>query len=84
MFDGEAIFVPQRSQGKGVARRLAEFEEGGAGLCRRSEVSRISEWRHGGLENGQRIGEVSDEGMSGVAGRMKVAANGWRNRIGAS
>jgi hypothetical protein len=37
MFDGEAIFVPQRSQGKGVARRLAEFEQGGAGLFRRSE-----------------------------------------------
>jgi hypothetical protein len=30
IFDGKVIFIPQRGQSKGVARRLVEREQGGA------------------------------------------------------
>ena len=37
----KAIFIPQRGQSKGVARRLAELEQSGASFFGRGEIGRI-------------------------------------------
>ena len=41
IFDGKVIFIPQRGQSKGVARRLVELEQGGASFFPGSEIGRI-------------------------------------------
>jgi hypothetical protein len=73
MFDGGAIFIPQCGQSEGVARRLAELEQGGASSFGRSEIGRVRERQAGGLENSRKTGGVGRQGMkSGVMARMRV------------
>jgi hypothetical protein len=85
IFDGRLIFIPQRSESNGVARRFSEFEQSGPGFFRGCNIGWIiSEWRRRRLTNSQRIGGVSDEGMSGVMARTEVAEGGLRGGSGAS
>jgi hypothetical protein len=43
VFDGVAIFIPQRDESQGVARRVAELEQSGASFLHRSEIGWIKD-----------------------------------------
>src|ERR1700676_240511 len=84
VFDGKLIFIPQRGQSRGVARRLAEVKQSGASFFHRSESGRIRGWQHGRLENVQSDGGVARAGMGGATVRMRVVDDDLGSRVGGS
>jgi hypothetical protein len=81
VFDGGAIFIPQHSQSKGVARRIGELEPSGASFLRRSEIGGIRNSQVRSLSNSQWMGGVSDEGVRVVMARLKVVKSGLGGRV---